>query len=104
MFLHDKNIRSVLLICLILLSSVVMFSFFSEDDTEGASGNDLEEIIMCLEGVDEVKVAYFYSESMVPEGIAISYKGECYKETDIKIYEMVRALYDIPYTRIYVSH
>ena len=103
----DKNIRSVLLICLVVLSVAVFFSFISDGGQKTDSGSELEAMLCDIEGVEDVKVVYYYTDggdAARPAGVVISYNGTGDRATDRTIYEMIHALYDIPYSRIYVSH
>lgn len=82
---------------------------FSENKTD-SSANGTEEslcaLICCIDGVDEARVEFSRGTSSGEEeivGIAVVYKGDGSSETKGKVYELISALYGIPYSRIYVE-
>lgn len=101
----DKNIRKVILICSVLILSVLFFSSLGfEDSGKKDTEGDLEAMLSQIDGVDEVSVIYYYAVTEELEGIAVVYHGNESSEIRAEIYELVNALYDIPYNRIYVSN
>lgn len=106
--MHDKNIRKVVLICGVLFAGILMLPYLGGTDMTGDKKEDEIEVLLCsIDGVEEVNVVYYYTDeknSEVLDGVAIVYKGREDSRIREQIYELINALYDIPYNRIYVSH
>ncbi len=103
--MHDKNVKKVILICSVLILSVLFFSSLgSGDNGKKDTESELESMLSQIDGVDEVSVIYYYAASEEIEGVAVVYHGNRSSEVSSRIYELVNALYDIPYNRIYVSN
>ena len=84
-----------------LFLSLVSF-YFSSPRSEQKEGDELSELICCLEGVDSAKCVFTYSDGEIT-GVAVVYGGRGDKKTALGIYELISALYGIEYNKIYIS-
>ena len=104
----DRNVRKAILICGVLFAGVlVLFSLTGEGAVKDEKEDELEILLCSIDGVDEVKAVYYYADDKngeVIDGVAIVYKGREDSRITERMYELINALFNIPYNRIYVSH
>jgi len=104
--LFEKRVKTIVLAVGLVIALIISLSSFEPKKEEAdAESAQLESMLCNIEGVDEVSVVYSKSEiDNKADGVAVVYKGSNDTYVKKQIYELISALYDIPYNRIYVSH
>ncbi len=98
----EKKVRSLIIILGTVFICFFALSSFSPSNENMKAGGDLESVLCNIDGVDEVSVVFSTNDSEAgADGVAVIYKGSC---NEREIYDLINALYDIPYNRIFVSH
>ncbi|MCI8331934.1 MAG: NYN domain-containing protein [Clostridiales bacterium] len=106
----DKSMKKILLIGAAMIFLLLLLSTMGETDktVDTPAGSELEALLASLDGVDQVRVVFYYSKETTAKkeevnGIAVVYSGTADAGTEKKMYELIRSLYGIPYHRIYIS-
>ena len=102
--------KKILLIGAAMILLLFLISGVGESDkkTDVPAGSELETLLASIDGVDQVRVVFYYNKDTAAKkeevnGIAVVYSGAADAGTEKKMYELIRSLYGIPYHRIYIS-
>lgn len=102
--LIEKKVKTLVFALGIIILCVLALSSLNLKGGEKGS-DDLEAMLCNIEGVDEVSVVFNESkDENKTDGVAVIYKGKDDEVIKREIYELISALYDIPYNRIFVSY
>lgn len=100
----EKKVKTLVFALGIIILCVLALSSLNLKGGEKGS-DDLEAMLCNIEGVDEVSVVFNESkDENKTDGVAVIYKGKDDEVIKREIYELISALYDIPYNRIFVSY
>lgn len=86
-----------------LMLCICMIPAVTRSSGKQSADNELEQLLAQIDGVQSVSAAFYYEQGDRPLGVAVVYTGDKRSETVAKIYELISALYGLPYNRIYVS-